>query len=70
MLWTSYDLLYKFYTFYMAAVIGIASRCGLTIEAHHRNQLNKSKLSLYKLLHHFNSHLKQLYISDKTECLN
>ena len=34
----------------MAAIIGIDSRYGLPIEVHHRNQLNKSKLSLYNPL--------------------
>ena len=29
----------KFYSFYMAAVMGIVSRQGLTIEIHHRNNL-------------------------------
>ena len=49
----------------MAAVVGIISRRGITIEAYHRNQPNKSKLALYKPLLHFYSHLKQLYISNK-----
>ena len=51
----------------MAAIVNIDSRHGLRIEAHHRNQPNKSKLALYKPLLHFYSHLKQLYISNKTE---
>ena len=51
----------------MAAVVGIVSRCGLRIEAYHRNQPNESKLSQVKLWIHFNSHLKQLYINDKME---
>ena len=44
-----YGWLNKFYNFYMAAVIGIDSRHGLIIEAHHRNQPYKTKLVLYKL---------------------
>ena len=54
----------------MAAVVGIISRRGLKIEVHHRNQPNKSKLVLYKPLLHFYSHLKQLYMSNKTECFS
>ena len=34
------------------------------------NQANKSKLALYKLLLHFNSQLKQLYICNKMEWLS
>ena len=34
----------------MAAIIGIISRHGLRIEAHHRNQPNKTKLALHTLL--------------------
>ena len=53
----------------MAAIVGIVNRCCLTIEARCtcRSQPNKSKLALYKPLLHFYSHLKQLYISNKTE---
>ena len=51
----------------MAAIVNIISRRGLAIKAHCRNQPNKSKLALYKPLLHFYSHLKQLYISNKTE---
>ena len=54
----------------MAAIVSIDSRLGLRIEAHCRNQPNKSKLALYKPLLHFYSHLKQLYISNKTECFS
>ena len=49
----------------MAAIVGIISRHGLNIEAHHRKQPNISKLSLYKPLLHFYNHLKQLYLSNK-----
>ena len=51
----------------MAAIVGIVSRCGLRIEARHKNQPNKSKLPLYKPLLHLCSHLKQPYISNKTK---
>ena len=51
----------------MAAIVGIVGRHGLRIEPCHRNQPNKSKLTLYKPLLHFYSHLKQLYISNKKE---
>ena len=30
-----YDWLNKFYSFYVAAVVGIISRCGLSIDVHH-----------------------------------
>ena len=64
---TPYDWLNKGYSFYMAAVIIIADGRGLRIEACHRNQLNKSKLSLYKLLFSLNIPFKRLYTSNKTE---
>ena len=34
----------------MTALVGIVSRHGLRIEAHHRNQHNKSELALYNSL--------------------
>ena len=49
----------------MAAVVGTISRHGLSIDAHHGNQPNKSKLALYKPLIQFSSGLKWLYISNK-----
>ena len=67
LIWTLYDWLNKFYSFCIVAIVGIISRRDLIIEAHCRNLLNKSKLALYKLLLHFYSHLKQLYISNKME---
>ena len=48
----------------MAATVGIVIRCSL-IEAHHRNQRNKSKVALCNLSICFNSHLKPMYISNK-----
>ena len=51
----------------MGAIVGIVSRRGLRNEACRRNQPNKSKLALYKPLRHIPSHLKQLYMSRKTE---
>ena len=62
----------------MAAIVVISSEhdhnivisSDLRIEAHHRNQLCKTKLSLYKPLLSLSSHLKQLYISNKTECFS
>ena len=48
MIWIPHDWLNKFYSFYIAAVVIIISRCGLRIKAHHRNQHYKTKLSLYK----------------------
>ena len=49
-IWTPYDWLNKFYSFYMTAVVVIDDGHGLTVEARRINQPNKSKLSLYKLL--------------------
>ena len=54
----------------MAAIASIVSRRGLTIEACHTNQSRYSKLALYKPLIYFYSHLKQLYLSNKVECLS
>ena len=51
----------------MAAIIGAISKHGLRIDAHSRNQCDKSKLALYKPSIHFNSCLKWLYISNKME---
>ena len=51
----------------MVAIVGIVSRRGLRNEMRCRNQPNKSKLVLYKPLLHCYSHLKQLYMSNKTE---
>ena len=47
MIWTLYDCLNKFYTFYMAAVVGIVSRHSLSNDEYRRNQPNNSKLLLY-----------------------
>ena len=43
----------------MAAIVGIISRYGLTIKAHHRNQPNNIKLALCKPLLSLWGHLKQ-----------
>ena len=51
----------------MAFVVVIISRHGFSIDSCNRNQLNKSKLVLYKALIHI---LKLLYICDKMEHLN
>ena len=45
-----YDWLNKFYNFYMAAVFVFGNGRDLRIEACYRNQPNKSKLMMYKLL--------------------
>ena len=66
-IWNSYDWLNKYYSFCMEAMVGISSRRGLRIEVHHINQLNKSKLALYKPLFCLYSHLKQPYINNKTK---
>ena len=48
MIWTPHHRLNKFYSFYMAVIVGITSMHGLIIKTCHRNQPNKSKLALYK----------------------
>ena len=45
MIWIPYDWLNKYYSFCIAAIVGIVSRHRLKIEACHRNQPNKSKLA-------------------------
>ena len=67
MIWTLYDWVSKFYSFYMAAIVDIVGRGGLTIEVHHGNQPSRSKLALCTLWIHFNRHLKQLYTNNKVE---
>ena len=70
MMWCNIDAIWlvnKFYNFCMAPIVSIISRHGLRIEAHHRNQPNKSKLAP---LLYFYSYLKQLYISNKTKCFS
>ena len=42
MIWNPYIWLNIFYSFSMATIVGIISRCGITIEGCHRNQPNKS----------------------------
>ena len=59
--------LYKFYSFYMAAVVVIGDGHGLIIEAHRKNQPNKCKLLLCALLFYFNISFKRLYIRNKME---
>ena len=67
MIWTPSDWLNKFYSFCTAAIVSIIGKGSLRNEASHRNQSNKSKLALYKPLLHFYNHLKELYMSNKTE---
>ena len=43
----------------MATVVGIVNEHDLSIDTHH----SKSKPVPYKLLIHYNSHLKQLYLT-------
>ena len=46
MIWTPYDWLNKGYSLYMPTVVVISDGHGLRIEACHRSQPDKSKLSL------------------------
>ena len=50
----------KLYSFYMAAIVGTVSSRDLSIDAHHRNQHNRSELVMYSPLLHFNSSLERL----------
>ena len=52
----------------MAAIVVISSEHGLRIEAHCKNQPDKSKLALYKPLLSLQQSFKQQYIRNKTEC--
>ena len=54
----------------MAAIVSIVSRQGLRIEVCHTNQPNNSKPALYNPWLSYNSHLKQLCISNKMECIS
>ena len=54
----------------MAAVGGIVSRNGPTIEVHHKCQPNKTKLVLHKAITLTMSHSKQLYKSNKMDHLS
>ena len=57
MMWCNIDPYnYEFYGFYMTAVVSIVSGRGLSFHTHH-GKPKKSKLVLYKTLHHCNSHL-------------
>ena len=58
-MWIPYDWLNNFYSFYVAVVVSIISRHGLSTDAHHKNQPNKCKLALYKLSIHFNDRARQ-----------
>ena len=54
---TPYDWLNKFYNFYVATLVGVV---GLSINACHGNQPNKSKLALFKPSMHFKQSFKVL----------
>ena len=55
---------------YGSYIIGIVSRHGLGIEACYRNQPNKVSYHCISHCFHFKSSVKQLYISNKTECFS
>ena len=54
MIWTTHDWSNKFHGFYMAAVVDIDSGREVSFYMRRGNQLNKSKLALYKPLLHCN----------------
>ena len=53
---TLYDWLQKFYSCYMAILVGIVNGRDPGINKLHGNQPNKSKVTLYKALIHYNIH--------------
>ena len=56
MMWSDMDpiwLVKQVLQLFMAAVVIIVNRCGLSMILCYRNQVNKCKLVLYKLLLHF-----------------
>ena len=63
-----YDLVNKLYNFYIAIIVDIIRRHGLSIKSCHSNQPNKSKIALYNLLVHLQL-LKHLHIF-KAKILN
>ena len=68
-IWTAYNWLNKFYSFYVyvVAVVSIISRCSLSIDVRHGNQLNKRNVALFMLSIHFNNNISLLYISSEME---
>ena len=64
MILTLYDWLNKLHNVYMAAIVGIISRYGLGIE---ETSLITVSIHCISCSFHFNTYLKQLYISKKTE---
>ena len=58
-----YVWLNKSYSFYVAAVVSIFSRHGLTNDAHYGNQPNKGKLEPHMPSIYLNNCSKRLYIS-------
>ena len=66
MIWTPYDWLNEFYNFYMAALVGIISRYGLTIEACHRNQAGNIIINYIFTSKLFKT-VVNTYVSNKTE---
>ena len=66
-IWTPYNWLNKFYSFYVVAVVSIISRRSLSIDARHGNQPNKRNLTLFMLSIHFNNNISLLYINSEME---
>ena len=64
MMLSPYDWLNNSITFYMAAVVDIISRCGLSIDARHGNQSIKCKLPLYEPSIHFNGSLSSCNMTE------
>ena len=67
-IWTSYDWLNKFCNIYMAAIVGIISKhIALKLKCVVETNLIRVSYCCISCSFHFNSYLKQLYISNKTE---
>ena len=66
MIWSPYDWLNNFYSFYVAAVVVIDDGYGLTVKAHRINQpIIRVSYRCISRYFHFNITFKQLYTSNK-----
>ena len=70
MIWTPYNWLNKFYNYYMVTIVSIV--WGVALELKLVVETNLIRVSYHCISHsfHFKSHLKQLYLSNKTEHLS
>ena len=68
MIWSPYHWLNKFYTFIWQ--LQMVSLVDVALELNHVIKHNRVSQHYIRHYFHFKSHLKQLYISNKTECFN